>query len=596
MKSLGFVSSISTKNHCKFENQILSKSNVDVSKHVVEGSNNMASQSTHDIYRDMNSSVISSVSGTNMAKCVIHNVGRGWSKNPEVCQQTYDWPSMSSRDGVSLEGESRRSSADGARHWKREHVVVHEGSIMFNEQDHAHQQTYSSSHAKLDNLSQDETGQKMKANHKEVERYELGIDGNYNRKVCVRLQGAKSEHTSPTRNFDVGLDHETKVNLLRYSSTPRRVEVAKCDVDVTKCKGCHGMRNDNCGDAHEMNAMGAYRSRGVEGVKEDCENFRVQMRLLKEKANDSRMREVEVEGNFAEHIGSALRKDLRTPHDVAKNMIQHVEGIQDANGSTIKSNPLNRTKKVQKNLQSQTTVCKMLAHPSQSSMSSDSNSSSESSTSSLSSLPLSHYIQKLKRLAPNSQCHVTSCATYDTKMNPNIHQTHNIVTPSNSSNDSSTQQVVKHDKYKSPQSTTCQTLTKTNHLSNDLKKEKLGISACQNVSICHMSPPKSMTCIRRHDEELGNVVVAKCGPMFAPNLQNEEEDGASNYKKQRSTTLIPSNDNRPRHSTYCINEASPISNSNKVLMRWTWVHNHKKCLIKNNDMIINMVNKMYFMP
>lgn len=531
----------------------------------------MASQSTHDSSRDTNSNVISSVSGTNMAKCVIHNVGRGWSKNHEACQQTYDWPTMSNREGVSLEGESRRSSADGVRHWKREHVVVHEGSIMFNEQDHAHQQAYSSSHAKLDNPIQDEIGHKIKANRKEMERYELGVDGNYNRKVCVRLQGAKSEHTSPTRNFDVGLDHETKVNLLRYSSTPRRTEIAKCDVDVTKCKGCHGLRNNNCGDAHEMNAMGAYKSRGVEGVKEDCENFRVQMRLLKEKANDSRMREVEAEGNFAEHMGSALRKDLRTPHDIAKNLIQHVEGIQGTKGSNNKSNPLNQTKKVPKNLESQTTVREMVAHPSHPSMSSDSNSSSESSTSSLSSLPLSHYIQKLKRLAPNSQCHGTSCTTYDTKMNPNIHQTQYSVTPSSSSNDASTQQVVKHDKYRSPQITTCQTLTKTNHLSNDLKKQKLGISACQNVSICHISPPKSMTCIRRRDEELGNVVVAKCGPMFAPNLQSEEEGGASIYKKQRSTTLIPSNDNCPQHSTYCINEASPIHNSNEVIMRWTLV-------------------------
>jgi hypothetical protein len=43
-------------------------------------------------------------------------------------------------------------------------------------------------------------------------------------------------------------------------------------------------------------AIGTYISKGVQGVKEDCQRFRLQMQMLKEKAEDTKKREVEVEG------------------------------------------------------------------------------------------------------------------------------------------------------------------------------------------------------------------------------------------------------------------------------------------------------------
>ncbi len=44
------------------------------------------------------------------------------------------------------------------------------------------------------------------------------------------------------------------------------------------------------------NALGTYISKGVRGVKDDCQRFRLEMQMLKEKAEDTRKREVKVEG------------------------------------------------------------------------------------------------------------------------------------------------------------------------------------------------------------------------------------------------------------------------------------------------------------
>jgi hypothetical protein len=44
------------------------------------------------------------------------------------------------------------------------------------------------------------------------------------------------------------------------------------------------------------NALGIYISKGVRGVKDDCQRFRLEMQMLKEKTEDTRKREAEVEG------------------------------------------------------------------------------------------------------------------------------------------------------------------------------------------------------------------------------------------------------------------------------------------------------------
>jgi hypothetical protein len=57
------------------------------------------------------------------------------------------------------------------------------------------------------------------------------------------------------------------------------------------------------------NALGTYISKGVRGVKDDCQRFRLEMQMLKEKTEDIRKREVEVEG-MANRVKRRLMEEL----------------------------------------------------------------------------------------------------------------------------------------------------------------------------------------------------------------------------------------------------------------------------------------------
>ncbi|CAK9876697.1 unnamed protein product [Sphagnum jensenii] len=59
------------------------------------------------------------------------------------------------------------------------------------------------------------------------------------------------------------------------------------------------------------NALGTYISKGVRGVKDDCQRFRLEMQMLKEKAEDTRKREAEVEG-----MANRVKRRLMEEQDV----------------------------------------------------------------------------------------------------------------------------------------------------------------------------------------------------------------------------------------------------------------------------------------
>lgn len=173
-------------------------------------------------------------------------------------------------------------------------------------------------------------------------------------------------------------------------------------------------------------------SSGVQrsGVKENCERFRHQMRMLKEKAEDTRMREEEVE-SMAERLQRQLESEIDLDEvDVWRNSTQIHEEDESEElcevhrvGRSIDQPGLERT-----SLESlDRTMTRLIngdyTDPSTPSVErvglankkiktepgSASNSGS-SGTSSQSSLPLSHYIQKLresrlKNAAGNSSSH-----------------------------------------------------------------------------------------------------------------------------------------------------------------------------------------------
>ncbi len=57
------------------------------------------------------------------------------------------------------------------------------------------------------------------------------------------------------------------------------------------------------------NALGTYISKGVRGVKDDCQRFWLEMQMLKEKTEDTRKREAEVEG-MANRVKRQLMEEL----------------------------------------------------------------------------------------------------------------------------------------------------------------------------------------------------------------------------------------------------------------------------------------------
>ena len=178
------------------------------------------------------------------------------------------------------------------------------------------------------------------------------------------------------------------------------------------------------------------------GVKEDCERFRRQMRLLKQKADVSRIREEEVEsmadnlqrrlvdemdlaaGDTRRPSRHGIREaappnydgDFREPHRPSKNLSK----IHDSDSRVEKSSeslsrtmtrlmkegfPLSREDLRHASADPTTVSTTSKMRPSINSSSSVTASASTSATPStpVSSLPLSHYIQKLKRLTPDSR-------------------------------------------------------------------------------------------------------------------------------------------------------------------------------------------------
>jgi hypothetical protein len=204
-------------------------------------------------------------------------------------------------------------------------------------------------------------------------------------------------------------------------------------------------------DGRNRNAMGTYRSRGMKGVKEDCERFRHQMQMLKEKAEDTRIREVEVEG-MADRLQKCLvdKIDLvatrkgqegvkteqtswQTVRFSDKERVEFEDiyspGISPTQnggvfGRKINTSPLplnaipflgqepDVMKDTHEEFQAHKATIPELTASLPSYTHSTSSSTSGLASSSLSSLPLSHYLHKLEHLTPNSHRPPSSCSLY----------------------------------------------------------------------------------------------------------------------------------------------------------------------------------------
>ncbi|KAG0576108.1 hypothetical protein KC19_5G056100 [Ceratodon purpureus] len=233
-----------------------------------------------------------------------------------------------------------------------------------------------------------------------------------------KSHGGFSENSSPLRDVHNNVICESTLKL-RPSSAPRRMELSKSKEENKSMNGF----DFNTNEKNELNAIGTYRSRGVKGVKEDCERFRLQMKILKEKANDSRIREVMVEGmkfnvTTIDIADGVVENDERIEKNlsVLKNIVSsthnlniegdRIVGIDESflaqstmNRRSKSSSPYNNTSNFEGKNNRQNN-----AHDNFKARKRIKTSSTSSTASSLSTLPLSHYIQKLKCLAPISRC------------------------------------------------------------------------------------------------------------------------------------------------------------------------------------------------
>ena len=188
----------------------------------------------------------------------------------------------------------------------------------------------------------------------------------------------------------------------RSASAPRRMQGV-----VVECKLKEGENLDevdaNNSESKEKPVVLAPRL--SRGMKEDCEHFRRDMRILTEKANGSRisLREAEHEG-MAEKLQRRLVDEMdlaagdsngrKHDRNRVSRSITYREKVSALRGTLIDSPRLNRLRGGQE-------VEAGSTQPSQKSPSATA--SASSSGSSLASLPLSHYIQKLKKFSPDSQ-------------------------------------------------------------------------------------------------------------------------------------------------------------------------------------------------
>lgn len=149
------------------------------------------------------------------------------------------------------------------------------------------------------------------------------------------------------------------------------------------------------------------------GMKQDCEHFRREMRLLQEKAKDSRIREVEVEG-LAEKLQRRLVDEMDFASDDIVRLKHRRSRISEKDkgcamhGAIMDSPRMNRLRGGHPSLSRGLEYSEVLENESggaQSSYKSPSvtGSGSTSGSSLTSGLPLSHYIQKLKDFSPDSQ-------------------------------------------------------------------------------------------------------------------------------------------------------------------------------------------------
>ncbi|CAM6025460.1 unnamed protein product [Sphagnum balticum] len=109
---------------------------------------------------------------------------------------------------------------------------------------------------------------------------------------------------------------ESQRNLQEVSSTSSSL---KLQTGAQKIEKEMDMSVDN---NPGRDAIGTFISKGVQGVKEDCQRFRLQMQMLKEKAEDTKKREVEVEG-----MAKSMKRQLDVvPTNTANkpdNTVQH---------------------------------------------------------------------------------------------------------------------------------------------------------------------------------------------------------------------------------------------------------------------------------
>lgn len=191
----------------------------------------------------------------------------------------------------------------------------------------------------------------------------------------------------------------------RSASAPRRMQGV-----VLECKpkeACESLDEAEINDSESKQKNSVVLAPGFHrGMKEDCEHFRRDMQILTEKANSSRMslREAELQGMAHEKLqrrvvdemdlASGDANERKHDRNRASRSNTQKEKVSALRGTGIDSPCINRLRGGQKDEPGG-------AQPSQKSPSATA--SGSSSGSSLTSLPLSHYIQKLKKFSPDSQ-------------------------------------------------------------------------------------------------------------------------------------------------------------------------------------------------
>jgi len=354
-----------------------------------------------------------------------------------------------------LAESGRGGLLEGSEEQKNE-LNVETNFTVSNCREHHGQQHHclDSLHGRHGHVPQGEGLKEWKGGFVEGDRqYELEGESSQPQKFEEGNGGLYSERSNPARvGLGQGGSESGKLLNARPTSAPRRMQgAAACGERVKFPKG---ERIDiNISNGRNRSAMGTYKSRGVKGVKEDCDRFRHQMQELKEKAEDSRVREVEVEGmvdrlqkctvdeidTVATRKGVGVRGEPPKSHRTARfsnkerlefeNIYTSPRISPTQNGALrcklnisppppphLHERPLLRwepevMKDAHKEFEARKTIPALTAClPSYTN--STSSSSSGSSMSSLPSLPLSHYIQKLKHLAPKSHLPASSRALY----------------------------------------------------------------------------------------------------------------------------------------------------------------------------------------